>query len=285
MTVASTAQSFDRERDSWLNLWIMQDEEILSIETADDVDRWLDLHAGSHHLAAGVIHVTSVWRRDENCHLTLRLGPETPTSHHDAFMLALCRARADAIVTSGAILRAEPDVDQRLNGPGRIGFALTQWRRQRGKTLSPKILLMTRKGDIDFAHPFFQQPGRIVVYTSREAAWSLESRAADAGVEIEATDEPTPGGAIRFLERAFGAASVVIETGPSIARQLYEPLLVNELWLSTYTGATVATSARGGRQPPSETLRQLFDAAAPPLRIKSDQGPWSFTRFLQRSRS
>ncbi|MEM8998176.1 MAG: hypothetical protein AAGF23_25560, partial [Acidobacteriota bacterium] len=222
--------------------------------TADDVDVLVrHLYGPDANLArTGILHPTSVWRGpggDAAQGMTLRIGDQTPTSEWDLFALSLARARADAIVTSGRILRTEATVDHGLAGPGTLPGALAAWRRRSGRDRPPISLIMTKGGELDLNHPFFRRSGRVVVYTGEAGAWRLDSRAADAGVEVEVDAEPSVRAALRFVRGAFGCATVSVEAGPSITRGLYEdPITVDELLLSTYLGDTLPTAARGGRQ-------------------------------------
>ncbi|MEM6794337.1 MAG: hypothetical protein AAF725_10160 [Acidobacteriota bacterium] len=261
---------------------------------ADDVDLWIEriygASARSARLPGGLLHPTSVWRprRDgqwSDLQLALRIGAETPVSWHDAFALNLCRARADAIVTTGRILRAEKNLRHDLGGPGSMPQALAAWRRERlAKANPPVSLVLTRGGEIDLQHPFFRNAaGRVVVYTSRPGAWRLESRAADAGVEVEAVDEPTPQGAIHFLRAAFGAATMSLEAGPSVARALYRPRLeIDELLLSTFLGDGLPTSVRGGRQLERSAIDRLMKRASEPFLAESKDGSWQLERWVRR---
>ena len=69
-------------------------------------------------LDGGVIHPTAQWRAPDDRYVTLRLNADTPTSRHDRFALNLSRARADALITTGKILREEPGLDTDLIGGG-----------------------------------------------------------------------------------------------------------------------------------------------------------------------
>ena len=56
--------------------------------------------------AAGVLHVAAVWAERPDRLTVLEITAQTPKSDDDAFALSLARARADAVLTTGAILRA-----------------------------------------------------------------------------------------------------------------------------------------------------------------------------------
>ena len=254
------------------------------IQDADGVDAALrDLYGRNSAevpLGTGVLHVTSVWRKDLDTHLTIRIGPHAPPSPLDFFSLNLTRARADAIVTTGRILRQEPELSHRLQGPAAAG--LEAWRRERlHKTRPPISLVLTSGRGLDFSHPLFQGPGRVLIYTDTEGAWELESRAADVGAEVVADPSPSPRGAVDVLRRQLGCATISIEAGPSVARQYYEPpVQVDELLLSVYTAPDLPPQARGTRQPPAAELERLLQHQAGPY-VDAAEPDWEFHRYLR----
>lgn len=254
---------------------------IASLATAEDVDRHARALYGQVPVATGLLHPTAVWRKDPDTYLSLRIGPEAPSSAHDAFVLGLARARADAIITSGRTLRQEGDLTHALDGPGSMGQALAEWREQRlAKPRAPVSLVLTESGDVDLHHPFFDGPGRQMIFTGPAGAWKLESRAADAGVELVTVAEPTPRGAVDLLRAELGAATVSIEAGPSVARSFYEaPLMVDEVLLSVFVGENLATGARGSRQKPPAELDRLFAHHCPLVHSTSSDGPWQHGRW------
>lgn len=258
------------------------DDDVVALAEAADVARYSERQWGDALSGTGVVHATAVWRRDPETHVTLRVGPEAPAARHDTLALGLLRARADAILTTGRILRAEPEATHALPGPGPLRAALAAWRREiLGKVRAPVSLVLTSGRDVDFDHPFFRAGvGRKVVFTSRAGAFALESRAIDFGVEVVAVEEPTPRAALEFLRAAFGAATIAVEAGPSVARGLYEqPLVIDEVMLSIFAGPDPPTRARGARQPPPAELRRLFPRRSRPFRVASEDGPWEFVRY------
>ncbi|MCG8461476.1 MAG: dihydrofolate reductase family protein [Holophagales bacterium] len=259
------------------------DSRPLHLATAEAVEALAVEMYGRAPISTGVVHVTSAWRKDPETHLTLRIVPQTPRSNHDTFALHLARARADAIVTTGRILRQEKDLTHTLGPPGPLARALAEWRRHRlGKSQPPVSLVLTESGDIDLEHPLFAGPGRVMVFTGKRGQWRLESRAADAGVELVAVEDPDPRSAVELLRRELGAATISIEAGPTVARVFYEPpLVVDEVMLSLFSGESVASSVRGIRQPPPEMLRRLFPRRSEPFEVLTPDGPWTFLRFLR----
>ena len=260
---------------------VLEDRDIESLDSAEAVDQCARRLFGRVPRATGLVHTTSVWRKDPSTFLTLRIGPETPESSHDTFVLGLARARADAILTTGRILRQEPDVTHGLPGSPTLADALEAWRRERlGKTRPPISLVLSRSGDIDLTHPLFRGPGRQLTYTSPKGAWKLESRAADAGIDLVIDPEPDPRRAVDMLRAELGTATISIEAGPTVARTFYEPpLMVDELMLSIFDGESIPTRARGLRQLTADRLDALFANRSEGVRVRSDDGPWEMIRW------
>ena len=74
---------------------------------------------------AGVLHVVATWFDGES-HRVIRITPRSPKSETDFFVLNLARARADAIITTGRILRDEPELEYAL--PSAWAGSLIAWR-------------------------------------------------------------------------------------------------------------------------------------------------------------
>jgi hypothetical protein len=134
------------------------------------------------------VHVTAVGRTtarreavgSERATLeTIAIGPHSPKSATDFFLLNLARARADAIVTTGKILRDEPAVEHRLQGADGEPAALAAWRRERlGKREPPCSVVLTTGREIDLFHPLFRSAPRVIILTGESAAGALRERAA-----------------------------------------------------------------------------------------------------------
>ena len=235
-----------------------------------------------------VLHPTAVWRRGDGALVTLEINRYSPRSVHDSFVLNLCRARADAIVTSGRILRREPGLRHDLQGPARVPEALAAWRRERlGKSTPPRSLILTSGRQLDLAHPLFGGATRPVVYTSHVGRERLaEARA--TGLEVVGADAADLRSAIAFLHDRLGAATIAVETGPSTSTALYAPpVAVDELLLSVYEEPELDERARGGAFLDREHIAALFERSRPPYRVLAESGPgvpgqWSFSRYLRR---
>lgn len=199
---------------------------------------------------SGVLHVTSAWSDSGGRLFTLRIGPNSPASATDFFALELARARVDAIVTTGQILRDEPGLTNELTDP-----ELASWRRERlGKKGPPVTVVLSRRTDLPRSHPLFAT-SEVVVRNAglRESlAWLCDER---------------------------GFTSVAIEAGPSTSRAVYDPpVAVDELLLSIYRAPELPEGVRGGELLGLPALGRLFPERSECTR-EEESGMWSFLRL------
>ena len=147
----------------------------------------------------------------------IRIGPYSPPSPIDRFVLELARARVDAILVSGAVLRAEPELVYAPN---------THWI---GAGKEPPVLLVLTRGNLSRRHPVWDSEVRPVVFCAR---------ALDLPPHVEQALHPTPSpeSAIRFLRNDRDCRGVSIEAGPTVARALYDGDAVDEVMLSLFEG-------------------------------------------------
>ena len=101
-----------------------------------------------------------------------------PRSAHDAFVLSAARARAGAILTTGANIRAEAFLRHEPFGAG--AQALREWRCERvtgGQNVPPHTIVLTRDSSLDLGHPLFTDADVAVhVLTDRAAALGLRQQ-------------------------------------------------------------------------------------------------------------
>ena len=229
--------------------------------------------------AAGVLHVTAVGRTEDGGLEVIAIGPGAPPSATDFFLLNLCRVRADAIVTTGRILRSEPGVHHGPQGAGDEPEMLAAFRREvLGKETPPRSVVLTSGTNVDLSHPIFHGARPALVVTGPAGAAALRARATTA--ELEIAELPVPGlrAAIALLRRR-GCETICIEAGPATSLDLYrEPLEIDELVLSTWEERTLPPDLRAGRFPGEPEL----DAALPrrgPVALRVEQsGRWTFAR-------
>jgi riboflavin biosynthesis pyrimidine reductase len=234
----------------------------VSGETLLEVERELDALYGSSTLCrAGVVHVTYAARDRRGRLCPLRIGNGTPRSETDFFVLSLCRARADALLTSAENVRREPTLSHRLGG--RWAQALAAYRRDRlGKPETLDCAILTRSGDLPSEHPLWSDGTRKTLLTSPERVSALRARFAGRAdvVGLEASSSgshpsKSPARSACAWLRANGAELVSVEAGPSTAAALYaEPPAIDELLLTVWEGAPTDADTLAGALPEDARL-------------------------------
>lgn len=198
----------------------------------------------------------------------MRIEHDTPKSELDFFALNFARARADAIVVTGRILREEPGLRYDLQGPGALPEGLAAWRAAAGLREPPLLVVLTSGRGLDLEHPAFHSWARPLIFTSVDAAAGLAGGPVDAvGVE-----RPSLRGLLRHLAER-GARGVSIEAGPSTAVPLYDaPLGVDELMLSVFRGPLAERLRAGAFLSAAELDRRL-----PAVNPAAHEGEWTFS--------
>ncbi|MDG2303543.1 MAG: dihydrofolate reductase family protein [Candidatus Binatia bacterium] len=223
----------------------------------------------------GVLHVTAVGRATDGGATVIRIGPESPASETDFFALSVARARSDAIVTTGSILRAELAVS---HDPGP---ALTEWRGSvLGKTKQPMLAILTRGTGLPEAHPVFERPN-VLIGTSVESAPELEARLGPRGVAVVGLADSSLRGLLRELARR-GLPDICVEAGPSTAGSLYDaPVVVDELLLSVYEEAPLPPALDAGPFLSSAALAERLGPPVSAVSRREASGLWQFRRFCR----
>ena len=101
----------------------------------------------------GVVHVASVGSPSDDHYVVLRIHDTTPQCIEDRFALEFTRARVDAIVLTGRILRDEPRLRYDWSRLGGLGEGLRRWRIDHGLDPTPRLLVLTRGRDVPLDHP------------------------------------------------------------------------------------------------------------------------------------
>jgi hypothetical protein len=229
-----------------------------------------------------------VWRPDgresgddDRPGCVLRIAEATPRSETDAFLLALARARADAVLTSGSNLRAETGL--RLDEPGRPDLApvLERWRRaELAKTEPPVVAVLTRarEGDLDWEHPIWAAGGWVV--TGADAAPTTLAEARARGIRVEQLARAGPREAVEHLTARCGLRDIDVELGPSASAALYQPpIAIDELWISTYLEPGLAAELQGGAFLSPRALRSLLGEPVATAVRSEVSGRWSYARY------
>jgi riboflavin biosynthesis pyrimidine reductase len=177
----------------------------------------------------GVLHAVAVCRDNGGGLSVLRTeAAGVPTSADDRLVLGVARARADAIVTTAANLRAEPRLSHRLHRDNLTCRALSEWQGRR----SCQVLVLTASGDLPLDHQVLAETPAPVIVTGSAGAELLRQRGFDSS-RIEVREQPSLRDTIALAQKSYGADTVLVEAGPSTARELYtHPILSDELMLS-----------------------------------------------------
>ena len=227
---------------------------------------------------AGVLHVVATWV-DDAIRRVIRITPESPKSDTDFFLLNLARARADVIVTTGRILREEPELRYTL--PQAWAGPMLRWRAEAmQRSEPPELLVLTSGQDLDFAHPAFHGWARPHVVTSDVAARAL---APTAPPHVDVTGlMSTDLRHVLTWARRRGGNTISVEAGPSTAGDLYQPpIAVDELWLSEFLEPCLAPHLRGPGLFPGDPAAGSFVAASRAARNTERSGRWRFSRLVQ----
>ncbi|MEO0325609.1 MAG: hypothetical protein AAF447_21820, partial [Myxococcota bacterium] len=149
----------------------------------------------------GVSHVTACWRRPgalpTSPLVTLKINEHTPKSAADTFALGFARARADAMLVTGKLLRDEPATTFGLPGPG--APALARYRQEIALRYdAPLLVVLTKSGAVDPGHLAFGRgerelaAPRPLVLTGPEGAEVLAPKLEGTGVELQVLDALDP---------------------------------------------------------------------------------------------
>lgn len=211
----------------------------------------------------------------------LRIGDRAPRSEVDSLLLNLARARADAIVTTGRILREEPDVSHDLQGSPGVRSTLHAWRRQELSLSQPPWLLVLTSGrDLDPAHPAFHATARPIVFCPEAGAAAVARRVEQASIEVVGHPAPDLRSAIDYLCYRRGARRITIDAGPSTAIELYrDPALVEELVLSVFLAGSIPGSLASGELPTTSELESILGPPRGAFTAEENSGAWRFEHY------
>ena len=153
-------------------------------------------------------------------------------SEADRFVMGLLRALADAVLIGAGTLRAAPDS---LWTPTYIypdaAEEFAELRRHLGLSESPRLILLTARGEVDPHHPALEA-GALVLTTSLGGT-RLGSRLPASSTVVALGD----GRAINLLDviatlRSEGHQVVLSEGGPTVIGDLLQTGLLDELFLT-----------------------------------------------------
>lgn len=244
-----------------------------------------DLYGETLTDAPPLLQPLALWSDPKGGLFLIAINESAPASETDRFALELSRARADVIVTSGSILRAEPNLSHDVTENTAFHESLAAWRREAlGKAEPPTSLVLTTRDDIDLRHPLFAAKRPAVIYTSSNAAESLNTRSAERGIPVVGDPSPSLRKAIAWLRKNRGAETVSLEVGAALSRPLYEtqPPLVDEVMLSVFLEPQLPEGAKGPRFVDLERLKERLPRASREAIRNEASGKWSFRRLRTR---
>jgi riboflavin biosynthesis pyrimidine reductase len=262
-------------------------------DAADCTEQLTSIYGTDPAADRGVLHVVACWSDPADPQRALRVirgGTGSPASATDRFVLSAARARACAIVTTGQILRDEPKLEHRalLRDAGSRA-AIADWRRRAvGLRADARSVVLSSGRALDLAHPIFRN-GTALLFTQLDAAAELRERAKRRGVSVEVIGRSAAGlgDTLAALRDDRGCQTVLVEAGPSSARDLYTkdaPPLVDELLLSIFEEDTLAADFVG---PPLASLVDLeahFGLRGARFESHEESGRWSFRRLRRSAR-
>lgn len=246
---------------------------------------------GATPLAAPVVlHVAAVAPID-GVRRVLRIGEQTPRSAVDFYLLSSTRAWADVVLTSGKILRDEPDLSFALSGPNDAAMRSLVEARTRRTNEPLRIAVLSSGTGLDEKMPVWRGGGEFTLVTNADGAERIDEWAGRAGVGVVSLDSVGPRTAVEWARRAAAgdgvAGRVSVELGANSSMNLYPSFerpadesgvapLVDVLLLSEYLGP-VPDAVRGDRFLPGVEIEDLY-APGP----ESRDGAWRFCCWTRR---
>jgi len=232
--------------------------------------------------ATGLLHVAAI-HGPSGC--ILAIGPASPPSPTDRFVLGLARARADVLVTTGGILRAEPDLVHRYAEQAEEDRALGEWRRRTlGLEAPPRLLVLSATGRFPAEHPALVS-GAGWIWTTEEGAREIGDPPPGFSIVAAPRGRDSVGHAVAWIREARltedRKATILLEAGPSTTRAFYEedaaaPL--DELLLSRFEG-TIPEAAAGPPFVSAEARGDRLGTARSSCVVEEPSGRWIFERL------
>jgi riboflavin biosynthesis pyrimidine reductase len=223
-----------------------------------------------------VLHAAAVCADADGNLCVIRVeATDAPRSEDDRFVLGVARARADAIVTTAANLRAEPRLSHQLHSNPALAAELQKWSGRE----AARIYVLTASADVSPNHRIFSESPLAQLVTGAESAQVLLAHGFTES-QILVRQDTSLRDTVALAQSRPGTKTVLIEAGPSTAATLYpragesqEPrLLVDELMLSICE-EQVPAQATGPRLFDAETAGRLLANT-----VRRPAG-WSFLRL------
>jgi len=227
----------------------------------------------------GVLHVLSATETSDQRLHVIKIGPHAPKSSSDFFVLNFWRAHVDAIVTTAAIVRAEPALSHEIQGPQAGELALYRELCLK-KSKAALCAILTRSGDLPLDHRLWQDRTQNRVLTTPERAAELQARLG-ARAPVIGVPDLDAAQAVAWL-RAQGADRILIEAGPSVANTLYDKTPgVDHLLISRFEGSIDPAAIGGALVAPARLFAGLSRVAC--SERAEESGAWRFERWDART--
>lgn len=219
--------------------------------------------------AVGVQHVCAVAAPHRKApSRVLRIDERSPKSAWDFFALQLSRARADIVLLTGAILRAEPELSYGFGGP--VGKALRHWRTERlGKHAPPELWVLSSGRQLDPGHPVFRGEWPAFLVTDAVGAARCPGLAA---LEVNPLS-------LSSVLAKRGERSLSLEAGPATVAPLYGQTPPDEVLLSRFCGALPEERLVGPALPSVGSLAARYPNSSGPRVHREESGTWEFQAF------
>jgi riboflavin biosynthesis pyrimidine reductase len=223
---------------------------------------------------ARLLHVMAVASRVDGSLGAMRITPQTPSSATDRFSLEIARARADIILTSGAILRSEPDLQHAIAPPA------AAWRQEvLRKTDPPEVIFLSRGQGIPFDHPALRQPGATLA-TGSATPDGFMDEIHRRGIRHRTLPGNSPRALVDQL-LSEKIRTITLECGPSTAAQFYRGRIrVDELMLSWCQGFELPDSLNAGAVESQAQLRHHFGPPRSEYTADDSSYRWRFSRWV-----
>ena len=196
-----------------------------------------------------ILHTAAVWENPHTGRLYLiAVGNErTPRSATDWFLLNASRARSDACIITGKVLREEPDTVMGLDNADHDEnplkrFGLGAWRRAMMKrSLRPQIAVLSRYSkpppELE-RHPYVFPPGHQLTQKPLWISPNSDTYETSLCSEWEMREVNGIRGAIQLIAAQLPEGGTILLEAGSSAAALYqsEEPIITELMLSVYRG-------------------------------------------------
>lgn len=249
----------------------------------------------------GLLHVAAVEAATRRVMIPGAFAPASPV---DRFVLGVSRARADAIVTTGAILRSEPGLRHDPGDTPPENAALLEWRRDElGRRETPQLIVLSGSGDLPLAHPAIAAARAGTILTTEAGARRLPARVGALDVQVGDPGEAPIVGAVRVAreigaQETSAAQTIAIEAGPTATAPLYlsvapsasnedavgSAACCDELLLSRFEGSLDAR-ALGPAFFDETAIERVFGHVVASERIEDALGIWRFDRYRRAATS